>query len=67
MKKLKLYQYNIVSRFCEDIAKALAVAVILGQVAITTSFQVRIALSVATLLVSLIMLYFAIYFSREGK
>ncbi len=66
MRKLKLYQYNIVSRFCEDIAKALAIAVILGQIAITASFQVRIVLSVATLSVSLIMLYFAIYFSKEG-
>ncbi|PIP57964.1 hypothetical protein COX03_00200 [Candidatus Woesebacteria bacterium CG22_combo_CG10-13_8_21_14_all_39_10] len=67
MKKLKTYQFNVIARFCEDVSKALVIAVILGQIAISTSVSVRIILSVATCLVALIMLYFAIYFSREGK
>jgi len=66
MKKLKLHQYNVISRFCEDIAKALMVAVILGQIAIA-NLLFRGLISAFILFSSFSMLFFAVYFSKETK
>ncbi|KKP47255.1 MAG: hypothetical protein UR39_C0005G0068 [Candidatus Woesebacteria bacterium GW2011_GWA1_33_30] len=66
MKKLKLHQYNVISRFCEDIAKGLMLAVILGQMAIANLTPLERVLSILTSIVlALLLLFFAIYFSKE--
>lgn len=66
MKKLKSQQFQTISNFCNDIAKGLMLAVFLGQITLIPSLgSIKILISVVYLLVSLIMFYFAIYFSKE--
>jgi len=66
MKKLKPQQFKTISNFCNDIAKGLMLAVFLGQITLIPSLgSIKILISVVYLLVSLIMFYFAIYFSKE--
>lgn len=68
MKKLKPYQYNVVSRFCEDIAKGLMLGVFLGQITFGSSLGFeRIYITMFYFVMSLTMFYFAVYFSKEDK
>lgn len=68
MRKLKLHQYNVISRFCEDLAKGLMLGVFLGQITLGSSLGYeRIFISIFYFITSLIMFYFAVYFSRKVK
>ena len=66
MKKLKPYQYNVISRFCEDLAKGLMLAIILGQTIVRDLSPIQRIFSITTSSLSaLLLLILAIYFSKE--
>ncbi|EKE05724.1 MAG: hypothetical protein ACD_19C00182G0052 [uncultured bacterium] len=68
MKKLKSYQYNVVSRFCEDLAKGLMLAIILGQTIVRDLSPIQRIFSITTSSSSaLLLLILAIYFSKEKQ
>lgn len=66
MRKLKSYQYNVISRFCEDLAKGLMLATALGQaVIVSNSARDRLFSVIISMLVSLLLLFLAVYFSKK--
>lgn len=66
MRKLKLHQYNVISRFCEDLAKGLMLATALGQaIVVTNSVLGRILSVVIAMSVALLLLFLAVYFSKR--
>lgn len=68
MRKLKSQQFKTISEFCNDIAKGLMLGVFLGQITLATSMgAVKILASLFYFLMSLIMFYLAVYFSKEIK
>lgn len=61
-------QFKTISEFCNDIAKGVMLAAIIGQGALSGfSGATRILLSSFWVFMSLFMLYFAVLFSREVK
>ena len=68
MRKLKFYQYNVISRFCEDLAKGLMLGIFLGQITLGSSLGYeRIYITLFYFVTALTMFYFAVYFSKETK
>lgn len=61
-------QFKTISEFCNDIAKGVMLAAIIGQGALAElSGPTHILLSLFWIFMSLFMLYFAVLFSREVK
>jgi len=65
MKKLKSQQFKTISNFCNDIAKGLILAVVLGQITVDIPSTLKILFSVSILMMSFIVFYFAVYFSGK--
>lgn len=67
MKKLKLHQYNVISRFCEDLAKGLTLAIILGQAFVATEpFLNKAIMILVSVFIALLLLFLAVYFSKKN-
>lgn len=61
--RLKISQYKLLSNFCNDIAKGVMLAGLLGQgVFSLPTLTTRIVVSTFAFLFAFVMLYFAIYF-----
>ena len=61
-------QYKTLSAFCNDVAKGLMLAGILGQgIAESLSVDSKIIISFVYLFLSLLLLYFALICSRRAK
>ncbi len=64
--KLSSSQYRILSGFCSDVSKGLVLAAIVGQgVAGELSVVSRILTTLFWVGVALLLLYFALFFSRH--
>lgn len=69
-KKLtNLNKFKILSEFCNDVAKGLMIAGILGQtIIISNDLYIKVIVSVIVIVSSLIFLYFSVLLSNKyGK
>ena len=68
LPKLGPSQFKTLSEFCNDVAKGLLLAAVIGQGALEgLSGTYRATMSLFWTLASLSMLYFALSFSQEAK
>ena len=57
-------QYSVISGFCTDLAKGIALSAIVGQSIILESSNLRLVIILTWLIVALLLLYMAVLISK---